>query len=277
MTSRDANKKLGTAVRKSGRRSREIEGQPGVASKTEPLQQQLAECMTDLASTQKELESFCYSVSHDLRAPLRCIDGFSHALLHEFGAKLEPPAREYLQRIVDSAKKMAKLIDELLALSRIQRTDLVTEELNLTDIASQIIAGLRKAEPERNVQFVAAKAIPVRADRALITSMLEKLLDNAWKFTSRESPAQIELSEITQESERVFVVRDNGVGFDSAYAGKLFKAFQRLHSVTDFPGVGMGLATARAVILRHRGRVWGESGTDKGARFYFTLGRVDEK
>jgi light-regulated signal transduction histidine kinase (bacteriophytochrome) len=230
--------------------------------------------MADLASTQKELESFCYSVSHDLRAPLRCIDGFSHALLHEFGAKMEPSAREYLQRIVDSGKKMAKLIDELLALSRIQRADLVTEELNLSDIGTQIINGLRKAEPERNVQFMAAKAIPVRADRGLTTSMLEKLLENAWKFTSRESSAQIEFSEVALEGERVFVVRDNGVGFDPAYAGKLFKAFQRLHSVTDFPGVGMGLAIARAVILRHRGRVWGESDGNKGASFYFTLGKA---
>lgn len=248
-------------------------GQPTAAMKSDPLHEQVEQCMTDLDSAHNELESFCYSVSHDLRAPLRCIDGFSHALLHEFGAKLEPPAREYLQRILDSAKKMARLIDELLALSRIQQAELVLEDFNLADVAKQIITRMKKVEPARNVQFRAMDKIPVRGDRALIATMLEKFLDNAWKFTSKAEGATIELNQIANSSERIFLVRDNGVGFDSAYSGKLFKTFQRLHSNSDFPGAGMGLALARAVILRHHGRVWAESEPAKGATFYFTLER----
>jgi light-regulated signal transduction histidine kinase (bacteriophytochrome) len=241
--------------------------------KADPLQEQLRVCKADLQSAHRELESFCYSVSHDLRAPLRCIDGFSHALLHEYGDKLDPGAREYLQRILDSAKKMARLIDELLTLSRIQRAELVPEDLNLADVAGHIVTRLRKVEPSRNVQLRTVDSIPVRGDRALVVTMLEKFLENAWKFTSKSNTPLIEFSEITNGSERIFLVRDNGVGFDPAYAGKLFKAFQRLHPHTDFPGVGMGLALARAVILRHGGKTWAKSEKDNGAAFFFTLGR----
>ena len=248
-----------------------VRAQPRLAPSPDPNSTALTQCTSDLDNAQKELESFCYSVSHDLRAPLRCIDGFSNALLHEFGESLQPGAREYLDRIVDSAKKMARLIDELLTLSRIQRAEIVPEEINLTKIAHAIIARLQKSEPERTVQFVAKPDLYVFGDRALLTLALEKLLDNAWKFTSKTAAPVIEFSEMNVDAERVLFVRDNGVGFNPSYSSKLFKAFQRLHSQTEFPGVGAGLALARAVILRHQGRIWAESETEKGATFFFAF------
>ncbi len=245
------------------------------AAKRGDLPRQLQECATDLDSVQKELESFCYSVSHDLRAPLRCIDGFSHALQHEFGEQLEPPAREYLQRIVDSSRKMTRLIDELLALSRIQRVELSPEDFDLSEVAAQIIQTLRATEPRRKARFSAAPNIRVRADRKLLTTALQKLLENAWKFTSKTGVARIEFSQVSNGAERTFVVRDNGVGFNITYAGKLFKAFQRLHAQKDYPGLGTGLAITRAIILRHRGRAWAESAVGKGSSFYFTLPAIN--
>lgn len=258
----------------NGRRRLPIRhAKPG--AKPDNLPRRLQECTTDLESAQKELESFCYSVSHDLRAPLRSIDGFSHALQHEFGDKLEPPAREYLQRIVDSSKRMARLIDELLVLSRIQRVELSPENFNLSEVAVDIMRGIRKTEPRRKAYFSAAPNLRVCADRKLLTTALQKLLENAWKFTSNTTAARIEFSEVSNGPERTFMVRDNGVGFNMTYASKLFKAFQRLHAQTEYPGVGTGLAVTRAIILRHRGRAWAESAAGKGASFYFTLPAMD--
>ena len=244
-----------------------------VGSEQRDLKACLQECREELETAQKDLESFCFSVSHDLRAPLRSIDGFGNALLHEFGEKLEPQAREYLRRIVDSSKKMSLLIDELLVISRIQRTELALEEINLTDMGESIIARLRKSEPQRKVLFSAEPGLRARADRTLVGTLLEKLLENAWKFTERSSGPKIEFFAKTSNSQRVFVVRDNGVGFDMAYAGKLFKAFQRLHSPSEYSGLGSGLAIARAIVVRHRGRIWTESSEGRGAIFCFTLGK----
>lgn len=261
--------------RSSGRKKSAAAKAPGRSGHVENggnASRQFEECTADLDNAQKELESFCYSVSHDLRAPLRCIDGFSHAMLHEFGETLEPGAREYLQRILDSAKKMARLIDELLVLSRIQRAQINAEEFNVTAIAENVIARLKKTEPERTVRFLAKEGIQVCGDKALITLALEKLLENAWKFTSKTSSPVVEFSELTRDSAQVLFVRDNGAGFNPAYSTKLFKAFQRLHSQTEFPGVGAGLALARAIVRRHHGEIWAESEVGKGATFFFTLG-----
>jgi len=186
---------------------------------------------------------------------------------------LDGQAREYLQRIVDGSRKMAWMIDELLVLSRIQRVELAPEEINLSEMAAGIIGRLRKAEPERTVLFSAQAGLHARGDRTLIGTLLSKLLENAWKFTARRGAAQINFFERREDSQRVFVVRDNGIGFDPAYVGKLFKAFQRLHSSSEYPGVGSGLAIARAIVLRHRGRIWTEEASGGGATFCFTLGR----
>jgi len=231
----------------------------------------LKQCMTDLETTQKELESFCYSVSHDLRAPLRSIDGFSTALLHEFGEKLETPAREYLKRIVDSSRKMSALIDELLALSRIQRAELEPEDVNLSTLAASIMARLKGAAPERAIKFSVHPDLRARADRKLVTILLEQLLKNAVKFTGRVEQPHIEFGQSGRSDGKAFFVRDNGVGFNPAYEAKLFKLFQRLHSSSDYPGLGAGLALVRAIVLRHCGRSWAQGAVDQGATFYFTL------
>jgi len=237
------------------------------------LEERLQEATRELDTAQKDLESFCFSVSHDLRAPLRSIDGFGNELLHEFAEKLEPQAREYLQRIVDSSKKLGLLIDDLLVISRIQRTELAPEELNLTEMAESIVARLRKADPQRKVLFSAEPGLRARGDGTLIETLLQKLLENAWKFTARSSAAKVEFFSRIENGHRMFVVKDNGAGFDMAYAGKLFKIFQRLHSPSEYSGVGSGLAIARAIVLRHRGRIWTEDSGGRGATFCFTLRR----
>jgi light-regulated signal transduction histidine kinase (bacteriophytochrome) len=240
--------------------------------KPAPSGDRLKQCLTALETTQKELESFCYSVSHDLRAPLRSIDGFSTALLHEFGEKLEPAAREYLRRIVDSSRKMSALIDELLTLSRIQRAELEPEELNLSTLAASIMNRLKAGASERAINFSVQPDLRARADRKLVTVLLEQLLKNAIKFTERVEQPHIEVGQIRRSDGKAFFVRDNGVGFNPAYEGKLFKLFQRLHSSSDYPGLGAGLALVRAIVLRHAGQSWAQSAVDKGATFYFTLG-----
>lgn len=266
-----ANRKKRTRAR--GGEVRDKRRPSSEPSKQGDLKERLRACTEELDTAQKDLESFCFSVSHDLRAPLRSIDGFGNALLHEFGDELEPQAREYLQRIVDSSKKMSLLIDELLVISRIQRTELAPEELNLTEMAQAIIARLRKTEPQRKVLFSVEPELRALGDRALVGTLLEKLFENAWKFTSRSSAPKVEFFARTMNSQIVFVVKDNGVGFDMAYAGKLFKAFQRLHSPSEYSGLGSGLAIARTIALRHHGRIWTESPDGPGAIFCFTLGK----
>jgi light-regulated signal transduction histidine kinase (bacteriophytochrome) len=249
------------------RRSRPAKGQ----GSSEETDRQLRESKAALDDAQSELDSFCYSVSHDLRAPLRSIDGFSHALLNEFGQKMEPQARDYLQRILDATKRMGRLIDELLAVSRIQRAELFRENIDVAEMAKELVTRLEKSNPERKVSVVIKPPLLADADRRMTAVVLEKLFDNAWKFTSGNSSARIEFAQRENGRERIFVVRDNGVGFNMEHAGKLFKAFQRLHAQSDYPGLGMGLAVARAIIRRHGGKIWAESAPGKGATFYFTL------
>ena len=234
--------------------------------------QMAGEANEALADAQNELESFCYAVSHDLRAPLRSIDGFSHVLMHDFGEKLEPQAREYLERIVQGTKKLGRLIDEMLSISRVQRAELYCEKVDLAEIAKELVVRLKEKDPQREVKVVIDGPLFADGDRRLLTVALEKIVENAWKFTSKTASARINICQKSSETERIFLVEDNGVGFDSQNAERLFKPFQRLHPQSEFPGIGAGLALARAIIRRHGGRIWAESAPGQGAVFYFTIG-----
>jgi signal transduction histidine kinase len=227
-----------------------------------------------LEAANKELEAFSYSVSHDLRAPLRSIDGFGQALLEDCASRLDDQGRHYLQRIRGSTQHMGQLIDDLLKLSRATRTEIRREPLDLTQTAQSVITGLEVAEPGRKVECQVQADMVVDGDPRLMRIVLENLIGNAWKFTSRRTTqARIEMASIPDDTgESVYYVRDNGVGFDMAYVDKLFGAFQRLHTPVEFPGTGIGLATVQRIIHRHGGRVWAEGETGKGASFYFTLG-----
>jgi PAS domain S-box-containing protein len=227
----------------------------------------LRERETSLNATNKELEAFSYSVSHDLRAPLRSIDGFSQAMMEDFGNQLDPSARSYLQRVRGATQRMGVLIDDLLNLSRVTRRPLQRQQVDLSGMAKSIAAELRRSEPERAADFVIARDLQDDCDANLIRVALENLLGNAWKFTSRHAAARIEFA----RRDGAYFVRDDGAGFDAAYKSKLFGAFQRLHHSNDFAGTGIGLATVQRIIHRHGGRVWAEGAPEKGATFYFTL------
>lgn len=219
----------------------------------------------------KELEAFSYSVSHDLRAPLRSIDGFSQALLEDYTERLDEQGRDYLHRVRAASQRMAQLIDDMLKLSRVTRAELSREEVDLSALAQEIAVELRRAQPGREVEFTVASGLRVHGDPKLLRIVIENLLGNAWKFTGKRSGARIEFGMTHRDGKPAYFVRDNGVGFDMAYAGKLFGAFQRLHDSREFPGTGIGLATVQRVIHKHGGRVWAEGEVEKGATFYFTL------
>jgi PAS domain S-box-containing protein len=216
----------------------------------------------------KELESFSYSVAHDLRTPLRAIDGFSQALLDEYGDRLDDEGRGYLRRVRGAAQRMAELIDDLLTLSRVTRSELKRSRIDLSALARTLLAGLARLEPERKVATVIAPGVFADADPQLAAIALDNLLGNAWKFTSKRAEARIELGQLPDGA---FFVRDNGAGFDMAYGDKLFGVFQRLHPEVEFPGTGIGLATVARITERHRGRIWADSVVGEGATFYFTL------
>jgi PAS domain S-box-containing protein len=225
-----------------------------------------------LAAANRELESFSYSVSHDLRTPLRGIDGFSRALEEDFGPELPAEARDHIARIRRAARRMAQIIDDLLALSRLARHGLVRERVDLSSLARDVDAALRATEPDRDVEFHVGPGLVTEGDGRLLRLLLENLLGNAWKYTSRRAKARIDFGAQERAGERAYFVRDDGAGFDMTYADKLFGAFQRLHSASEFPGSGIGLATAARIVHRHGGRVWAEGHPDQGATFYFTLG-----
>jgi signal transduction histidine kinase len=215
----------------------------------------------------RELEAFSYSVAHDLRAPLRGINGFASALVEDFGDKVGPEAKDYLARISAGAVRMGELIDALLGLSRVSRAGLTRQSVNLTKLATDVLAQLRAAEPSRAVRCIVQDALTVDGDPQLLRALLENLLGNAWKFVGKRDDAQIELG---RDGDTLFV-RDNGAGFDMAYADKLFTPFQRLHSATEYAGTGIGLATVQRIVHRHGGKIWAESAVNQGATFYFTL------
>ena len=236
------------------------------------LEQRVKDRTAQLQATNKELEAFAYAVSHDLRAPLRGIDGWSMALLEDYGPRLDQNAQQYLERVRAETQRMGHLIDDLLTLSRLTRLELHNESVDLTSLARNIGCRLREAEPERSMDFVIQDGLTTTGDVHLLDIALSNLLSNAVKFTGPRALARIEFAQTRCEDELAFYVRDNGVGFDMAYAGTLFGAFQRLHKYSEFPGSGIGLATAQRVMRRHGGRIWADARPDAGATFYFTIG-----
>jgi signal transduction histidine kinase len=224
-----------------------------------------------LEASNRELEAFSYSLSHDLRSPLRTIDGFSLAVVEDCAAKLDAPDLENLGRVRAAAQRMAQLIDDMLNLSRLTRTEMRREEVDLAKMARGIAEELRAGESNRNVEFVIADRLVAQADPRLMRVAMANLLENAWKFTGKCPVGRIEFGQIQDNGVKAFFVRDNGAGFDMAYAAKLFVPFQRLHAANEYPGTGIGLATVQRVIARHGGKVWTQAALDQGATFYFTL------
>jgi light-regulated signal transduction histidine kinase (bacteriophytochrome) len=235
------------------------------------LNETLRQARAATEAANRELEAFSYSVAHDLRAPLRGVDGFSLALLQDYADKLDDAGCGYLRHVRESAQQMGRLIDDLLALSRVTRAELSREPVDLSGLAQSVAAQLQRAQPDRRVDIVIAAGMAVDADARLLRVALENLLGNAWKFTGKQAAPRIEVG-VMASGEGAFFVRDNGAGFDMAYAPKLFGAFQRLHSVDEFEGTGIGLATVQRIINRHGGRIWTTAEVEHGATFYFTLG-----
>ncbi|MDA8381883.1 MAG: ATP-binding protein [Betaproteobacteria bacterium] len=236
------------------------------------LEERVAQRTSALQAANDELETFSYSVSHDLRAPLHIISGFGQILVEDYADALGPEGREHLDNIIAASNRMAQLIDDLLQLSRLSRTGLSRTRVSLSELARRVAAGLAEGEPHREVDWVIAGDIQAEGDPHLLQIALENLLRNAWKFTGKRAHPRIEFGRLEQEGENVYFVRDNGAGFDMAYADRLFKPFQRLHSASEFEGTGIGLATVARIMRRHGGRVWAEGAPDAGATFYFTLG-----
>ena len=225
----------------------------------------------ELRSKNIELEAFSYSVSHDLRAPLRSIDGFSKLLLVDYADKLDAKGQDYLHLVRESAQRMGELIDDLLLLSRVGRADLNRDQIDLSEIARGVSEELKKKDPDRHVKWCIEDQLLVEADSGLMRVAFDNLLGNSWKFTAKVSAPRIEVGTDQQEGVAVFFVRDNGAGFSMEYAEKLFSPFQRLHTESEFEGTGIGLATVHRIIDRHGGRIWADSAVDHGATFYFTI------
>lgn len=235
------------------------------------LEVKVQERTAQLEAANKELEAFSYSVSHDLRAPLRHINGFSQALLEDYADKLDDEGKGHLHQLRSASQEMAKLIDDMLQLARVTRTDMHRETVNLSELARAVISKLQAREPQRSVVVDIEDSLTTNGDRRLLEIMLSNLLGNAWKFTSKKRNPQIVFGKERKHDQDVYFVRDNGAGFDMEYADKLFGAFQRLHSPNEFEGTGIGLATIQRIILRHGGQVFAEGVVDSGATFYFTL------
>ena len=240
------------------------------------LETRVAQRTLDLERANQNLEAFTYSTSHDLRAPLRALSGFSEALIEEYGDRLDEVGRDYAARIAAASQRMGKLIDDLLQLSRVSRAEMHLEPVNLSAEVAGIAEDLQRREPDRRARFAIQDPVWVTADRRLIRTVLENLLENAWKFTSRRPETRIEFGTVPADDGIICCqVQDNGAGFDPVYVGKLFQPFQRLHSATEFPGTGIGLASMRRIVERHGGRTWAEGAVDRGATFYFTIANKD--
>lgn len=236
-------------------------------------QQALHAANLELNCKNKELEAFSYSVSHDLRSPLRSIGGFSQLVLEDYAPQLDAQGQDYLNRIYSGVQHMSKLIDDLLKMAQLSNSPLTRTSVDLSRIAKTILSQLCESHPQRKVEIQVAEGLTVSADKVLISTVLHNLLDNAWKYTAKKDQAKIEFGLVQKQEDEppVFYVRDNGVGFDMRYAEKLFKTFQRLHRGNEFPGTGIGLATVQRIINRHGGRIWAEAEVGRGARFFFTL------
>jgi signal transduction histidine kinase len=235
------------------------------------LEQRVSDRTRELVSANRELEAFSYSVSHDLRGPLDSLNGFSYVLLKQYGSRLDEQGRDLIEHIRSSGRRMTELIDTLLNLSRVTTSVMHTEKVDLSELARSTMEELCRSEPGRKVEFVAPAREEAFGDVRLLRIVMENLLRNAWKYTSQHEHARIEFGHQNREGRAVYFISDDGSGFDSGSAGRLFQPFQRLHSTTQFPGNGIGLATVRRIIQRHGGEIWAEGAVEKGATFYFTL------
>jgi len=237
----------------------------------EQLEQRVEQRTAQLEAANKELEAFSFSVSHDLRAPLRSIFGFSKALLDDYTDKLDNQGKDYLNRVCAASQRMSQLIDQMLKLSRAARSEMTWEAVNLSALVVSVTEELLSSNPERKMEFSIQKGVEVKGDRQLLQMLLQNLVDNAWKFTGKHPQPRIEFGVTENNGKSAYFVRDNGAGFDMAYADKLFAPFQRLHNDREFPGSGIGLSIVQRIVRRHGGEVWAEGAVDQGATFYFTL------
>jgi PAS domain S-box-containing protein len=239
--------------------------------KIQKLNESLQKHSIELASANKELEAFSYSASHDLRTPLRAIDGFSQALLEDYGDALDEQGKDFIQRIRKAIQKMGQLIDDMLRLSRLTRTEIGSEKIDFTSLARVVIEKLQRTEPSRKVKIKIQEGMIVKGDKKLLEILLDNLLGNAWKFTAKTKHPSIEVSSTIKHNQTVYIIKDNGAGFDMAHCDKLFVLFQRLHSTDEFSGTGIGLAIVQRIIYKHGGKIWAEGEIEKGATFFFTL------
>ena len=258
-------------LRGFGKVTRDFSNRKKAEDEMQSHRKELAEKNAQLLVVNQEMESFSYSVSHDLRTPLRTIDGFSHALLEDCAAQLNEEGKGYLNRIRSATQRMGALIDDLLSLSRLSRAPMRVQTFDLSALVNTVAAEIRRAQPDRRVELQVAEGLKVNGDCGLLRIALENLLGNAWKFTSKKPSAHVEFGQTEANGKSAFFLRDDGAGFDPAYAARLFGAFQRLHGMAEFEGTGVGLATVRRIIQRHNGRIWAESAVDQGATFFFTL------
>ncbi len=259
-------------LRGFGKVTRDITKKREAEDEVERQRKELARSNAGLMAVNNDLESFSYSVSHDLRAPLRTIDGFSHALLEDCGDQLDETGKIHLNRIRAATQRMGILIDDLLTLSRLSRTEMHRQNVDISAMAFSVAGDLQRSQPERQIELRVEEGLKTTADPGLLQAVLQNLLSNAWKFTSKRASAHIEFGITHENGAPAYFVRDDGAGFDPAYADRLFGAFQRLHSMSEFPGTGVGLATVQRIVHRHGGRIWAKSAVDHGATFYFTLG-----
>lgn len=261
----------GVAVRDGSGKAVRIAGSQSNINERKRAEEELKKRATQLESYNAELERFAFSVSHDLRAPLRWISGFSEILLDDYADDLDDKGKDHLRRILAASESMGERVDSLLEVSRLTRRKLHRETINLSSIVEGIVEDLQKSHPDRETDFTVARDLSASVDDQLMRIAIENLLDNAWKFTRDQSHPKIEFGTVEENGEAVYFVKDNGVGFDEAYAENLFGPFQRLHTDEEFEGTGLGLATVQRIIHRHGGRVWAEGEMEKGATFYFTL------
>jgi signal transduction histidine kinase len=270
---KETGDEIGTLVHTFNEMLDEIQSSGAELQKShEKLEERVGERTAQLEASNKELEAFSYSVSHDLRAPLRAIDGFSMAVLEDFGDRMPPEGKKYLSLIRQGSQQMAQLIDDMLNLSRITRSVMKQEEVDLSQLGHSVINDLRREEGSRKVDVVIADGMKSNGDQRILRIALQNLFSNAWKFTSKREEAKIEFDKRSEPNNTLtYFVQNNGAGFDMAYVNKLFSPFQRLHSAAEFNGTGVGLATVQRIVSRHGGRIWTEAKVNGGATFYFTL------